>query len=617
MKNLISTFAILGVLISLSIHSLNAQVSYTSCTNDGINSSALGNNSITSGNYSFAFGYYTKATAYNSFSFGSGIDNSGGKVAYLLNDKPNSFLIGFSNIPVLFAQLRSSTDAYSNDLRRVGIGTNSPKTALDVEGTIRTQNLRILNHIRYTGSSLTIGYQSEIDELSIQEPLLTLKDGKVGIRNLNPTVVLDVSGGMKVQSFETNSIRVGGDIEFTQSVLSFIRVSNNRGDSIMFDPEPNIKEPERLSTYIMTLKGTDVGIGIQNPEAKLHVLGNAAVNGKLRLNSSANYEEADIAIKNKWFFTSGTSNVIGHNWRTNPNNTMDMPRAQSGTASAIFFDGSGNIRFRVAPHGTANSNITSWEELIMTNDGDVGIGITNGNPKQKLHVAGNTYITNNLGIGVETTKTKFQIGNIWTFHDGSNDKIIGRNCYYDNGSGKNKFIQNGIASRMYFGGNGDIVFQTAESGTGGSVIDGKWKSIYIKNNGDFGIGIIPQKKFHVDGESYFTNRVSIGGLSDNNNYILAVNGIVGCKEVVVEISSWYDHVFESDYDLKTLSEVESFIKENKHLPDIPSAENVLENGIGLSEMNALLLKKVEELTLYIIEQEKRIQSLENNCERRK
>jgi hypothetical protein len=115
--------------------------------------------------------------------------------------------------------------------------------------------------------------------------------------------------------------------------------------------------------------------------------------------------------------------------------------------------------------------------------------------------------------------------------------------------------------------------------------------------------------------SVFPNgNVGIGTLltTNPNGYRLAVNGKIGAKEVQVEntSSTWADYVFNSDYKLMSLPEVESFIKENKHLPEIPSAEEVKENGHKLGEMDVLLLKKIEEMTLYILEQEKRIKSLE-------
>jgi UDP-N-acetylglucosamine pyrophosphorylase len=67
-----------------------------------------------------------------------------------------------------------------------------------------------------------------------------------------------------------------------------------------------------------------------------------------------------------------------------------------------------------------------------------------------------------------------------------------------------------------------------------------------------------------------------------------------------------DYVFAEDYKLKSLQEVEDYIKENKHLPEIPSAKEIEKNGLMLAEMNMNLLKKMEEMTLYMIEQNKKI-----------
>ena len=97
----------------------------------------------------------------------------------------------------------------------------------------------------------------------------------------------------------------------------------------------------------------------------------------------------------------------------------------------------------------------------------------------------------------------------------------------------------------------------------------------------------------------------------NANWKLAVDGDIQAKRVVVQITDWADNVFDENYPLATLEEVEAFIKKIKHLPEIPSEKEVLENGVDTGEMNKLLLKKVEELTLYIIELEKKIEQIKN------
>ena len=93
---------------------------------------------------------------------------------------------------------------------------------------------------------------------------------------------------------------------------------------------------------------------------------------------------------------------------------------------------------------------------------------------------------------------------------------------------------------------------------------------------------------------------------------LLSNGTLMAKEVQVTSQSynWPDFVFEKDYSLMNLSETEAFIKENKHLPEIPSAKEIEENGLNLGEMQAKLLQKIEELTLHAIEQQKLIEELQ-------
>lgn len=108
----------------------------------------------------------------------------------------------------------------------------------------------------------------------------------------------------------------------------------------------------------------------------------------------------------------------------------------------------------------------------------------------------------------------------------------------------------------------------------------------------------------------FTN-VSINGADTSNNYKLAVNSGILCEElkVIADVPS-SDFVFEPNYNLKSLSEVEAFVTENKHLPDVPSAKEFKENGYKIGEMDNLLLQKIEELTLYIIDLQKQIEELQ-------
>lgn len=92
-------------------------------------------------------------------------------------------------------------------------------------------------------------------------------------------------------------------------------------------------------------------------------------------------------------------------------------------------------------------------------------------------------------------------------------------------------------------------------------------------------------------------------------YLLDVKGVIRATEVKIEsIDAFADYVFESDYALRPLSEVESFVRDHGHLPEIPSATQVKEEGVGLVEMQVKLLKKIEELTLYAIDQQRLLES---------
>lgn len=107
--------------------------------------------------------------------------------------------------------------------------------------------------------------------------------------------------------------------------------------------------------------------------------------------------------------------------------------------------------------------------------------------------------------------------------------------------------------------------------------------MYIGNNGNVGIGT-----------------TSINDL----NYKLFVETGIRTRRVKVDQTGWPDYVFHSTYKLPSLQDLEAYIRKNNHLPDMPSAKEVQENGLDIGDNQAALLKKIEELTLYIIEQEK-------------
>lgn len=121
------------------------------------------------------------------------------------------------------------------------------------------------------------------------------------------------------------------------------------------------------------------------------------------------------------------------------------------------------------------------------------------------------------------------------------------------------------------------------------------------------------------GESGKIAMVPNGGLvgigTSSPTEMLSVNGKIRAHEIKIEIAGWPDYVFSKKHQLIPLIELEQFIDRNHHLPEIPSALAVEKDGLNLGEMNKKLLQKIEELTLYLIEQNKNVNALEEIVKR--
>lgn len=149
----------------------------------------------------------------------------------------------------------------------------------------------------------------------------------------------------------------------------------------------------------------------------------------------------------------------------------------------------------------------------------------------------------------------------------------------------------GLSAEAYLGfnaeSNGTSFNFKSNNGKNGGVI------AYGTSNGDFVVSCT---------SSTGSSSRNITSTDISNNATLRVTpNTVYAKEIQVQTSVWADYVFDDDYNLRSLDDVEKFITENNHLPEVPSEADVMANGINVAEMNAVMLKKVEELTLYMIE----------------
>lgn len=116
----------------------------------------------------------------------------------------------------------------------------------------------------------------------------------------------------------------------------------------------------------------------------------------------------------------------------------------------------------------------------------------------------------------------------------------------------------------------------------------------------------------TNGAITLNGKVGINTENTTNGFALAVDGgIISTEVYVMRVENWPDYVFNKDYELMSLSDLKLFIETHHHLPNLPSEEEIQENGYEISEMQSLLLQKIEELTLHILQQEERISQLEN------
>lgn len=267
---------------------------------------------------------------------------------------------------------------------------------------------------------------------------------------------------------------------------------------------------------------------------------------------------------------------------------------------------------------SGSSNTTS--NIYRT--GNVGINITA--PSSKLGINGNMAVgfstavsapTNGLvvngrvGIGTSSPNSLYKL------HLATGAQQIGPNWIT---SGSPWYLL-GISNINTSGNTDAIVNLNSESGQSGIELfrqsTQKW---YIYNRPNLGDGINQDALCFFGGHGTQTDKMIITqdgnvgiGAYPGSSYRLVVEGKIGAREIVVTKSSWADYVFKNDYNLKSLSEVEKHIKQHKHLEGIPSQEEVVKNGVSIGDMQEKLLQKVEELTLYVIEQNKKIENLQD------
>ena len=347
-----------------------------------------------------------------------------------------------------------------------------------------------------------------------------------------------------------------------------------------------------LGSYSGAAEDVDFGTGAGNTLGKLHFTIQA--NPKLTINPSGQVGVGTtnpahlMHINGGDLFVQSSSGLIRFGYQ----GANEWQMATTGAGA--------DLRWYI----TTNGGSTITPRHYFSQNGNVGIGGFSGPgvPLGRLDVigAGTTSSTNSFLLRNSNLDTIMRVRDDGRMGIGYNGSTYGRTINLG-GTGINFYT----ASEVAFGGaifptDTSLVLWSNSNSNNYLVLQPSW--------GNTGIGTYtPNAKFHLNGAQLIGSnsaRIATG-------YELSVDGDVIAESFVTQNStSWPDYVFEDNYPLLPISDLEKAIKKNKHLPNVPSATDIEKNGINLGPMTSALLEKVEELTLYIIQLEKRLKAME-------
>lgn len=441
-------------------------------------------------------------------------------------------------------------------------------TAQTIPTTTVTGSLRINDSLNVTNNISTTGDMSVKGEVTSQDTLRAQKDILVD-GNAKVAGDLTISGNSSLQNVMINNkLLFPGNMAFK----SFVNTRTGTTDfslgagSLTTEPtDPDIHpcfEAPLISTlnYLngkMTFWGTSPTMG-----TRALTIGHDGVQG--------------------FIDAAGGSGVTGNRLLLNYYCGKDVYICTGTGLPAIGFPG---------PAGTAGGVVA------------MGPNVEIGNPTRSMQTALNMKVKNNF---INAMLVSNNTREIFSIQPKGNVKITTLSpCPTCAGSLASPYalsVYDVSKSREVFnvGASGDLSIYT-ETSTFAPIVT----PIVLKNV------TLGKNVFEVqnDGRTFIgVKRVTTG---THNNAMLHVDGKIACKEVIVLITNWADFVFDKNYKLMPLKDVETYIKANKHLPNVPSANDVeINNGIDVAKTQTVLLQKIEELTLYLIEQNKRLEAIE-------
>lgn len=565
----------------------------------------------------------------------------------------------------------------------VGVNMSNPLYSLDVSGTIRTNYfLRMtggrssfLTNLGEIGiyrskdagtaypfdnnghlvlqSRSSTGNARDIVFVTGSTPtanMILASNGKLGLGITNPAAMLDVRSSNSLDGKYSNAnalLRVGDGT--TDLVMDGNEIYSNQGlvlgaaysGSIVFR---NVDSNGNQELMRLDPDGK-LGIGTNNPSAKLDVEGNAKINGDITLgdNSGINLHGTNSDMAINYNITDGSHTVINR-FQNNTANIMDMTVYPGAALPFIQFRNSSVPLedFRIYQNGSiaATGNADIQGDLIV-HQGKVGIGTST--PLAGLHVNHDDGIKISSAFSTSSRSSIRMVDDITEGSAARDDLLIetagailfrlDNNENGISGSHKGFAVLDGsdntvlVAEELGNVGIGtnspsaklDLVGSAEINGT----LNGKGE--YVSYRNDYGT-ILRTKNTTATGSpdqltlSHNLGDVEIQNLRGTIDFKSAVNmddrltvdnDIIAKKlRVTVNPSLVPDYVFQPGYNLKTLAEVEAYIKANSHLPGIASASEIGANGQDVGTMQLSLLEKVEELTLYAIDSDKKLTTVD-------
>lgn len=488
--------------------------------------------------------------------------------------------------------------------------------------------------------------------------------------DINYNFTIDVNGG--TNRFRIRAVHTYGSPDQILKVFIKIRSINKNNSWIDLDVRGNnpVSPPLQPMTNEWNLwvgnmlssesakiglkvnaKG-NVGIGTDNPETKLDVVQENSSNQ----NSTIAKFTANGA--------TGGSNIVSLSYHNKANLELNSGFSGLGRRYGDYFDFNiENDNSSYTNFGAINFVTSQNVQMTLKPNGNVGIGTES--PKGKLDVRGTVYAGNGDGTrGNNAMAIRYEDGSVnnWGSLRSSAETYMSFGVKADPNTGLKWLSTSGAFPRsntaVVTGSEGIKFFSSSYQQTALDLPVNMSELMRISPNGNVGIGTEnPQQKIDVQGAirsqassneggaiyldnnsktssdaanrwaiynmtGQYTNSLQFwsylanggGGaklvLSDAGN--MALHGKLEAKDVVITATPTADHVFAPDYKLRGMAELERFISEKSHLPEIPSAKEMTDSGLSVADFQIKLLQKIEELTLYMISMKKEIDVLKAN-----